>query len=85
MNLTVILTTLFLTASSAWLVIHEGWEIGQAFGVVAIAASLVLTVLVSILFLLAGREDRPEIFQVIKSTFLEDLDQMLKYIRIRRR
>lgn len=85
MNWAVILITLFLTACSAWLVIHEGLEIGQAFGVVAITASVVLTVLVSILYFLAGREDRPEIFQVIKLTFLEDLDQMLKYFRIRRR
>lgn len=84
MNWIVILTTLFLTASSAWLVIH-GWEIGQAFGVVAMAASLVLIVLVSILFFLGGREERTEIFQVIKATFLEDLDQMLKYFRIRKR
>lgn len=85
MNWTVILTTLFLTGCSAWLVIHEGWEIWQASGVVAITASLVLTVLVSVLFLLGGREGRLEIFQAIKSTFLDDLDQMLKYFRIRRR
>ena len=81
---TVILTTLMLALISAWLVFMRAWEPGHAFQVVALAAGGIVMGLLAAIMVLAGRENRSVVWRVIRQTFRDDLDQMLKYFRIRK-
>lgn len=81
----VILTVLTLAISSAGLVFLLGWEIWHAFLMVGLTATGILVILIVSLLLLGGRENRIENWRVFTSTFQSDLDQVLKYFRIRKR
>lgn len=81
----IILTVLTLTLASVGLVFLLGWESWHAFLMVGIAATGILVILVSVLLILSGQENRAENWRVFTSTFQNDLDQVLKYFRIRKR
>lgn len=81
----VILTVMTLVLVSAGLVFLLGWELWRAFLMVGIAATGILVILVSVLLILSGRENRAENWRIFTSTFQDDLDQVLKYFRIRKR
>ena len=80
----VILSTLTFALISAWLVFTRAWEPWQAFLVVTFAAAGIVIALIAALLVLAGRENRAEVWRVIRQTFRDDLDQVLKYFRIRK-
>ena len=73
-----------LALISAWLVFMRAWEPGHAFQVVALAAAGIVMGLLAALMVLAGRENRSVVWRVIRQTFRDDLDQVLKYFRIRK-
>ena len=81
----VVLTTLTLALVSAWLVFIRNWEAWQAMLTVAFAAFGILGVLIVAILLLSDRDGRAENWRAFKETFDDDLDQMLKFFRIRRR
>ncbi len=81
----VILTVMTLVLVSTGLVFLLGWELWRAFLMVGIAATGILVILVSVLLILGGRENRAENWRIFTSTFQDDLDQVLKYFRIRKR
>ncbi|WP_041673265.1 hypothetical protein [Sulfuricella denitrificans] len=81
----VILTTLTLALVSAWLVFIRNWEAWQAMLAVAFAAFGIISLLIVAIQLLSDRDGRAENWRVVKKTFDDDLDQMLKYFRIRKR
>lgn len=81
----VILTTLTLAMISAWLVFMQDWVPWTAFLVMGLAAAGILIALLAVIMVLSGAENRIEIWHVVRNTFLDDLDQLLKYCRIRRR
>lgn len=81
----VILTALILALISAGLVFLRGLEPWYAFLMVGLTAVVTLVTLLMALLIFGGRENRAENWRVFTSTFLDDLDQMLKYFRIRKR
>jgi hypothetical protein len=81
----VILTTLILALVSAGLVCLRGLEPWYAFLMVGLTTVVILVILLIALLTLGGRENRAENWRIFMSTFLGDLDQMLKYFRIRKR
>lgn len=81
----VTLTILTLALASAGLVFLLGWAPWHAFLMVGIAATVILAILVSLLLILSGRENRAENWRAFTSTFQNDLDQVLKYFLIRKR
>lgn len=85
MSWPVILTVLTLALASASLVFLLGWEAWHAFLMVGLTATGILAILMGALLVLGGRENRAENWRVFTSTFQSDLDQVLKYFRIRKR
>lgn len=81
----VILTVLTLTLASAGLVFLLGWKAWHAFLMVGLTATGILAILMGALLVLGGRENRAENWRVFTSTLQSDLDQVLKYFRIRKR
>lgn len=81
----VILTVLTLVLASAGLVFLLGWEAWHALLIVGIVATGILAILMGALLVLGGRENRAENWRVFTSTLQSDLDQVLKYFRIRKR
>lgn len=81
----VILTALILALVSAGLVFLRGLEPWFAFLMVGLTTVVALVILLIALLILGGRENRAENWRVFRRTFLDDLDQMLKYFRIRKR
>lgn len=81
----VILTVLTLVLASVGLVFMLGWVPWHAFLMVGIVVAGILVILVSVLLVLGGRENRAENWRIFTSTFQSDLDQVLKYFRIRKR
>lgn len=81
----VILTVLTLAISSAGLVFLLGWELWHAFLMVGLTATGILVILIGAVLVLGGRENRAENWHVFTSTFKNDLDQVLKYFRIRKK
>lgn len=81
----VILTTLFLSLTSAWLVFMHDWNVGEAMLTVSLVAFGILSLLLGAIWLHAKPEDRDEIWQGFKHTFHDDHDRILKYLHIRRR
>ena len=80
----VILGVLSLALISARLVFMQAWEPGQAFLVVAFAAVGIVVALIVTLMVFVGRENRAEVWRIIWQTFRDDLNQLLKYFRIRK-
>ena len=80
----VILSTLAFALVSAWLVFARAWEPWPAFLVVTIAAAGMVVSFITVLLVVAGRENRAEVWRVIRQTFQDDLNQLLKYLRIRK-
>lgn len=80
----VLFTTLTLALVSAWLVFVRDWEAWQAMLTVALIASVIVGGLI-IAILLSDRGGRAENWRIVKETFNDDLDQILKYFRIRKR
>ena len=80
----VILTALTLVLTSAWLVFMSGWEPWKAFFVVVCAALGIIAVLLAILMIWAGPEDRAELWHQGMKTCRDDLDLLLNYFRIRK-
>ena len=81
----VILSTLTLALISAWFVFMRAWEPDQALLVVAFVAGGIVVVLIATLMVFAGRENRADVWRIIWQTFRDDLNQLLKYFRIRKR
>lgn len=81
----VILTVLTLALSSAGLVFMLGWVPWHAFLIVGLTATGFLVILIGALLALGGRENRAENWRIFTSTFQDDLDQVLKHFRIRKR
>ena len=81
----VILSTLAFALVSAWLVFVPAWEPWQAFLVATIAAGGIVVAFIAALLVVAGRENRAEVWRLIRQTFRDDLNQLLKYLRIRKR
>jgi len=81
----VILTALSLAIVSAGLVFLRGIEPWFAFLMVGLTTVVALVILLIALLIFGGRENRAENWRIFTSTFLDDLDQMLKYFRIRKR
>lgn len=80
----VILTTLALSLVSAWLVFIRNWEAWQAMLTVAFAAFGIILLLIGAILAFSNQEGRAETWRIFKDTFDDDLDQMLKFFRIRR-
>lgn len=80
-----ILLALTLALISAWLVFLQGWDSWQALLAVTSSAVAILAVLMGALLIFAGRENRAEVWCAFTAAFREDLDQMLKHLRIRKR
>ena len=80
----VILSTLAFALVSAWLVFARAWEPWPAFLVVTIAAAGIVVSFITVLLFVAGRENRAEVWRLIRQTFRDDLNQLLKYLRIRK-
>lgn len=81
----VILTVLTLSLISAGLVFLLGWEALHAFLMVGLTATGILFILIGAILVLGERENRAENWRIFTSTFLDDLDQVLRYFRIRKR
>ncbi|GEM_PF-3656498 len=81
----VTLTVLILSLATAGLIFLLSWEPWHAFLMVGIAATGILVLLVSVLLILSGPENRAENWRAFTSTFQNDLDQVLKYFLIRKR
>ena len=81
----VILSTLVFALVSAWLVFARAWEPWPAFVVVNIAAAGMVVSFIAALLVVAGRENRAEVWRLIRQTFQDDLNQLLKYLWIRKR
>ena len=84
MNWTVILSSLTFALVSAWLVFARAWEPWPAFLLVTIAGGGMVVSFIAALLVVAGRENRAEVWRVIRQTFQDDLNQLLKYLRIRK-
>lgn len=81
----VILTVLTLVLTSAGLVFLLEWEPWHAFLMVGLTATGILVILIGALLVLGGRENRAKSWRIFTSTFQSDVDQVLKYFRIRKR
>lgn len=81
----VIFGTFKLVSVSALLVFMWAWEPGQALLVVAFVAGGIVVALIVTPMVFAGRENRADVWRIIWQTFRYDLNQLLKYFRIRRR
>lgn len=79
----VILTVLTLSLISAGLVFLLGWEALHAFLMVGLTATGILFILIGAILVFGERKNRAENWRIFTSTFLDDLDQVLKYFRIR--
>ena len=79
----VILTTLTLLLVSAWLVLVSGWELWEAFGVVAVAAFGIISALLAVIMTLSSPEERTYIWQQLWVTCRADLDLLLKFFWIK--
>ena len=84
MHWTVILTVLVLTATNAFLVIIMEWPLVTASLVVAGGAFCFILVLMILLWAMTKPEERPELWQLMQRTMRQDLDDLLRWIRIRR-
>ena len=79
-----IITALILALASAFLVFVMDWEPWQAFLAVGCSAiGIILTLVITILLISKG-EDRAEFWKGCLHTCRDDIDQLLKYFRIRR-
>ena len=81
---TVVVTTLVLSMVSAWLVLGKHWEPWEAFAIVGLTALAIISVLLAILLIWAGPENRAELWRDCWHTCREDMDLLLKFFCIRR-
>lgn len=81
---TVILTALTLALISAWLEFFLGWEPRDALIVVILFSFGIIVVLLAVLMILVGFENRAKLWLLIWRTCRNDLDLLLKYFRIRK-
>lgn len=81
----VILTTLTLALISVWLVFMREWAPWTAFFVVGLVAAGIVIALLAVIMVLSDAENRIEILRAVRQTLRDDVDQVLKYFRIRRR
>lgn len=80
----VIITVLTLATVSAWLVFMRDWVPSVALFVVGFSALGFIFALLTVLMILAPREDRPELWKQIWQTCWNDLDLLLKFFRIKK-
>lgn len=81
MSWTSILTALTLSTTSAILVIIYGWELWQAFSVVAAFSVGLILMLLAILMWMSPAQDRASVLQVVKVGFLKEFEALLKNLR----
>jgi len=80
----VILPGLVFSLLAAWLVFSRQWEAWQALLVVSLAAMGISLLLLVILLLWSGPEERGHVWQVVRKTFIEDIDLLLRFFKLRR-
>lgn len=83
MHWVTIITALVLAATSAFLVMVQGWSAPSAFLMVGAVAASLLVLLAGALMLLARPEHRSELMQVIVATLRGDWNDLLRWMRIR--
>lgn len=84
MHWTTIITALVLAAISAFLVLIQGWDAPSTFLIVGLVAAAVVLGLLGILFGLAKPQDRRDLMRELLATMRGDLNDLLRWMRIRR-
>lgn len=80
----VILSALTFTVISAALVFLRHWDPWAALLGVGLATAGIILLLLAVMLTLAGRTHRAELWGVFTSTVSRDLDQVLRWFRLRR-
>lgn len=84
MHWTSILTALVLSLISAFLVLSQGWTVGDAFWVTGGVAAAIILGLVGILLILSKPEHRRDLASEILATMRRDFKELLRWMQIKR-
>lgn len=84
MHWTSILTALVLSSISAFLMLIQGWTVGDAFLVTGGVAAVIILGLVGILLIFSKPEHRRDLASEILATMRRDFKELLRWMQIKR-